>query len=48
MDYITDEQVEEFFSTLTGKYYRDEFYDLFLDYLETNKISIYDEADENF
>ena len=47
MDYITDEQVEEFFSTLTGKYYRDEFYDLFLDYLETNKISIYDEADEN-
>lgn len=47
MKYLTSEQVEEFLSTLTKKYHRDEFYDFFLDYLESNHISIYDESEEN-
>lgn len=47
MEHITQEQLEEFFSSLNGKYFRDEFYNRLLDYLETNGIHIYDEREEN-
>lgn len=47
MKYLTSIQVEEFFSTLNKKYYRDEFYNLFLDYLELNHITVDNESDKN-
>ena len=47
MEYITNEQLEDFLSTITKKLHRDAFYDLFLDYLENNHINIYDENAES-
>ena len=46
MNYLTETQVEDFFSTLSKKYHREEFYNLLLDYLDTNKIIINDSKDE--
>lgn len=47
MKYITEEQIEDFFSSLNRKYFRDEFYNLFIDYLENNNIQIYNEEEED-
>jgi hypothetical protein len=35
---LSDEQVEDFFASLNKKYYKDEFYDIFINYLEDNNI----------
>lgn len=46
MKYITDEQLEEFFSTLNGKYFRDDFYNLFMNFLDNKGIKFEDDEDE--
>lgn len=43
---MTETQVEDFFSTLSKKYHREEFYNLLLNYLDSNKIIINDSKDE--
>lgn len=47
MKYIANEQLERFFSKIDKKYHRDDFYDLFLDYLDEEGIEIFDKDDED-
>lgn len=47
MKYLTKQQVENFLSTVTKKYHKDEFYDLFLDYLKAEDIFISDKKEED-
>ena len=45
IDELTDEQLESFLRTLTKKYHRDEFYELYLDYLKKIGIEVEEEEE---